>query len=108
MTAARARRGSERLQGNIEARGESQRMHVYAGPDPVAGKPAYLRETVRGTDDAARRTVPRTLNRLVPKRHSGDLDPAVVRTRGGASVARSKGLIDGSIDLAARPPQRGT
>ncbi len=56
MTAARARRGSERLQGNIEARGDSLRIRVYAGPDPVTGKPMYLRETVRGTDDAARRT----------------------------------------------------
>jgi integrase len=65
MTAARARRGSERIQGNIEARGDSLRVRVYAGPDPVTGRPVYLRETVYGTDDAARRTARRTLNRLV-------------------------------------------
>jgi integrase len=65
MTAARAQRGSERLQGNIEVRGDSLRIRVYAGPDPVTGKPVYLRETVRGTDEVARRTARRTLNRLV-------------------------------------------
>ena len=65
MTAARARRGSERIQGNIEARGDSLRVRVYAGPDPATGRPVYLRETVYGTDDAARRTARRTLNRLV-------------------------------------------
>jgi hypothetical protein len=68
MTAAHARRGSERIQGNIEVRGDSLRVRVYAGPDPVTGKPVYLRETVRGNDDAARRTARRTLNRLSPKR----------------------------------------
>ncbi|MGH3849369.1 MAG: site-specific integrase, partial [Pseudonocardiaceae bacterium] len=55
----------ERLQGNIEVRGDSLRIRVYAGPDPVTGTPVYLRETVRGTDDDARRTARRTLNRLV-------------------------------------------
>jgi integrase len=65
MTAARGRRGSARIQGNIEARGDSLRVRVYAGPDPVTGRPVYLRETVYGTDDAARRTARRTLNRLV-------------------------------------------
>ncbi len=65
MTAARAKRGSERIQGDIEARGDSLRVRVYAGPDPVTGRPVYLRETVCGTDDAARRTARRTLNRLI-------------------------------------------
>jgi hypothetical protein len=31
----------------------------------VTGKPVYLRETVRGTDEAARRTARKVLNRLV-------------------------------------------
>ena len=65
MGTARARRGTERPRGSIETRGDSLRVRVYAGPDPVTGKPVYLRETVRGTDDAARRTAKRTLNRLV-------------------------------------------
>jgi hypothetical protein len=65
MTAARAGRGSERLQGNIEVRGDSLRIRVYAGSHPVTGKPVYLGETGRGTGDAARRTARRTLNRLV-------------------------------------------
>jgi integrase len=68
MTAARARRGNERIQGNIEPRGDSLRIRVYAGPDPVTGRPVYLRETVRGTDDAVRRTARRTLNASLPKR----------------------------------------
>jgi integrase len=54
-----------RPRGNIEARGNSLRIRVYAGPDPVPGKPVYLRETVRGTDDAAHRTAKRALNRRV-------------------------------------------
>ncbi|MGH3913329.1 MAG: site-specific integrase [Pseudonocardiaceae bacterium] len=34
-------------------------------PDPVTGRQVYLRETVPGTDDAARRKARRVLNRLV-------------------------------------------
>ena len=78
MTAARARRGTERLQGNIEVRGDSLRIRVYAGPDPVTGKPVYLRETVRGTDDAARRTARRTLNRLVAEAEKARRPSSVV------------------------------
>ena len=65
MAAASSRHASERPRGSIETRGDSLRIRVYAGVDPVTGKPVYLRETVRGTDDAARRTARRTLNRLV-------------------------------------------
>ncbi len=62
MTKARA---DVRPRGSIEARGDSLRVRVYAGPDPVTSKPVYLRETVRGTDQAAHRTARRALNRLV-------------------------------------------
>jgi len=65
MAAASSRRASERPRGNIEARGDSLRIRVYAEPDPVTGWPVYLREMVRGTDDAARHTARRALNRLV-------------------------------------------
>lgn len=58
-------RPDARPRGNIEDRGDSLRIRVYAGPDPVTGKPVYLRETVRGTDQAAHRTARRALNRLV-------------------------------------------
>lgn len=58
-------RADARPRGNIEARGDSLRIRVYAGPDPVTGKPVYLRETVPGTDGAARRAARRALNRLV-------------------------------------------
>lgn len=46
-----ARRNTERPRRSIETRGESLRIRVYAGPDPVTGKPVYLCETVRGTDE---------------------------------------------------------
>ncbi|MGH3692506.1 MAG: hypothetical protein ACRDRX_00620 [Pseudonocardiaceae bacterium] len=65
MGAAHARRGDERVRGNIETCGDSLRVRVFAGADPVTGKPVYLRETVRGTDEAAHRTARRTLNRLI-------------------------------------------
>src|ERR687893_1908724 len=78
MTAARARRGTERLQGNIEVRGDSLRIRVYAGPDPVTGKPVYLRETVRGTDEAARRTARKALNRLVAEAEKARRPSSVV------------------------------
>jgi integrase len=65
MGTARARSATERPRGSIETRGNALRIRVYGGLDPVTGKPVYLRETVRGTDDAARRTARRTLNRLI-------------------------------------------
>jgi integrase len=49
---------------NIEARGDTLRVRVYAGPNPMTGRTV----SVRGTDDAARRMAQQTLNRLVPKR----------------------------------------
>lgn len=65
MGIARARSATERPRGSIETRGNALRIRVYAGLDPVTGKPVYLRETVRGTDEVARRTARRALNRLI-------------------------------------------
>lgn len=62
MTKARA---DARPRGNIESRGDSLRIRVYAGPDPVTSKPVYLRETMPGTKEAARRKARRALNWLV-------------------------------------------
>ncbi|MGH3534654.1 MAG: tyrosine-type recombinase/integrase [Pseudonocardiaceae bacterium] len=78
MGTARARHATERPRGSIETRGDSMRIRVYAGPDPVTGKPVYLRETVRGTDDAARRTAKRTLNRLVTEAEKARRPSSVV------------------------------
>jgi hypothetical protein len=75
MTRARA---DARPRGNIEARGDSLRIRVYAGPDPVTGKPVYLRETVHGTDDAARRTARRALNRLVAEAEKARKSSSVI------------------------------
>ncbi|MGH3839925.1 MAG: tyrosine-type recombinase/integrase [Pseudonocardiaceae bacterium] len=78
MGAARARRGEDRVRGNIEIRGDSLRVRVFAGADPVTGKPVYLRETVRGVDEAARRTARRTLNRLVAQAEKARRPSSVV------------------------------
>lgn len=44
-------RPDSRQQGRIEQRGQSVRVVVYAGLDPVTGRRSYLRETIDGTDD---------------------------------------------------------
>ncbi|WP_344415903.1 hypothetical protein [Amycolatopsis minnesotensis] len=44
---------NSRKRGSIRARGNALQVRVYAGVDPVTGKPSYLTETVRGTDKAA-------------------------------------------------------
>jgi integrase len=50
---ARSRSDTGRTKGNIEERGDSLRVRLYAGIDPVTGRQSYLRETIPGTDDAA-------------------------------------------------------
>lgn len=45
----------DRKRGRIEVRGDTLRVVVYAGVDPVTGKRSYLRETVKGTTRASRR-----------------------------------------------------
>jgi integrase len=42
-----------RQEGRIEQRGDSLRVVVFAGYDPVTGRRAYKRATIKGTDDAA-------------------------------------------------------
>jgi integrase len=42
-----------RQSGNIEERGSSLRVRLYAGQDPVTGWQSYLRATIAGTDAAA-------------------------------------------------------
>jgi hypothetical protein len=65
MAAASSRCASERPRGNIEARSDALRIRVYAGPDPVTGRQVYLRETVPGTDDAARGKARRAMTSAV-------------------------------------------
>ncbi|MGH3524382.1 MAG: hypothetical protein ACRDU4_16540 [Mycobacterium sp.] len=74
MATARARHGGERLQGNIEARGDTLRVRVYAGPNPTTGRTV----SVRGTDDAARRVSRQTLNRLVAEADKGRRPSSVI------------------------------
>ncbi|MBN6037737.1 site-specific integrase [Amycolatopsis sp. 195334CR] len=56
--------GDSRKRGSIRARGNSLQVRVYAGVDPVTGKPAYLTETVRGTDKAAHRAANKVMTKL--------------------------------------------
>ncbi|MDT7659701.1 MAG: integrase, partial [Pseudonocardiales bacterium] len=46
MSTMRARRAAERPRGSIETRGDSLRVSVYAGIDPVSKRRHYLREVV--------------------------------------------------------------
>lgn len=45
--------GETRRRGNIEERGDTLRVRLYAGTDPVTGRQVYLRGTIQGTDAAA-------------------------------------------------------
>jgi integrase len=54
-----------RSRGRIEQRGDSLRVVVYAGIDPVTGRRSYLRETVKGTDRAAHRKANSRMNKLL-------------------------------------------
>jgi hypothetical protein len=45
-----------RRRGRIERRGDTLRVRVYAGDDPVTGKRVYRSETVQVTDCAAEKT----------------------------------------------------
>jgi integrase len=56
---------ANRPRGRIERRGNSLRVRVYAGDDPVTGKRVYRSETVQGTDRAARRRAEKALIRLL-------------------------------------------
>ncbi|GAA3826766.1 hypothetical protein GCM10022380_51790 [Amycolatopsis tucumanensis] len=49
-----------RQRGRIEQRGDSLRVVLYAGIDPVTGRRSYLRETIKGSDDAAWRKAAET------------------------------------------------
>lgn len=54
-----------RQRGRVEQRGDSLRVVVYAGTDPVTGRRSYLRETIRGTDKAAQKRAESAMNRLL-------------------------------------------
>lgn len=53
-----------RKRGRIEQRGDTLRVVVYAGIDPVTGRRTYKREKVHGTDDAAWKRAEKTLVKL--------------------------------------------
>ncbi len=43
------------MKGSIEKRGNSWRLSVYLGKDPVTGKERRIRKTVRGSRKTRRR-----------------------------------------------------
>lgn len=49
-----AARSKSRERGRIEERATGFRVVAHTGVDPVTGKRVYLRETIKGTTDAAR------------------------------------------------------
>jgi hypothetical protein len=51
--------------GRIERRGESLRVKVYAGLDPVTGKRVYRTETIAGVDKAAEKRAEKALTKLL-------------------------------------------
>src|SRR4051794_15033706 len=53
-----------RARGSIRTRGNSLQVRVFAGNDPVTGKPVYLAETVKGTDKAAQKAAAKVMTRL--------------------------------------------
>lgn len=56
---------ARRKRGRIERRGDSLRVRVYAGDDPVTGRRVYRSETVLGTNRAAEKKAEKALTRLL-------------------------------------------
>lgn len=56
-----------RKRGRIEQRGDTLRVVVYAGIDPVTNRRRYERETVKGTDDAAWKQARKVRTKLLAK-----------------------------------------
>ncbi|MBB3664426.1 coenzyme F420-dependent glucose-6-phosphate dehydrogenase [Prauserella sediminis] len=81
---ARSRSGGRR-RGRFEQRGDSLRVVVFAGTDPVTGRRTYLREKINGTDDAAWRKAENTLTQLRAK---------VLKQRSTASTVRFDYAVD--------------
>lgn len=91
----RARSDTARRKGNIEERGGALRVRLYAGLDPVTGKPSYKRATIQGTDDAAWRKAEDKLTEFraeVLKQRSASMRQAIHRAhhRGGPRLRRGR------------------
>lgn len=77
MSAARVPEGRRR--GEIEQRGDTLRVKVYAGLDPVTSKRVYLRETIQGTDKAAWKRAEKKRNELAVQVDKQRSTPSAVR-----------------------------
>lgn len=73
-----AEHSDSRDRGRIEERAKTLRVIVYAGIDPVTGKRQYLRETVQGTDKAARKRAEKALTKLLNQVNEQNSTPLAV------------------------------
>ncbi|GAA3436992.1 tyrosine-type recombinase/integrase [Kutzneria kofuensis] len=95
-----AARSEGRQRGGIEVRGDSLRVKVYAGLDPVTGKRVYLRETIKGTDDVAMKRAEKKLNELLVQVDKQRNAPSAVKL--GYAIdqwLRTAELDDGTRDM---------
>ncbi len=75
-----AARSESRGRGLIEARAKTLRVIVYAGIDPVTGKRVYLRETIQGTNQAARKRAEKALTKLLNQVNEQNSTPSTPST----------------------------
>jgi hypothetical protein len=87
-----------RKRGRIEKRGNSLRVRVYAGDDPVTGRRVYRNETVRGTDKAAEKRAQKVLTRLL-----AEVDAQRAPT---STVAPTNSTSTPTVDRARASDQR--
>ncbi|MFR9730044.1 hypothetical protein ACL03H_12515 [Saccharopolyspora sp. MS10] len=78
LKATTAARSESRERGRIEERATGFRVVVYAGVDPVTGKRVYLRETIKGTNDAARKRAEKALTKLLNQVNEQNSAPSTV------------------------------
>lgn len=89
-----------RKRGRIEQRGDSLRVVVYAGLDPVTGRRSYLRETIDGTNKAAWRKAESARSRLVAQ--ADKQQTATTNVRLGHAITewlRTAELDDGTREM---------
>ncbi|MGW0893297.1 tyrosine-type recombinase/integrase [Saccharopolyspora sp. NPDC002578] len=100
MTAARS---ESRERGRIEERATGFRVVVYAGVDPVTGKRVYLRETIKGTTDAARKRAEKALTKLLNQVNEQNSAPSTV----ALSYALSEWLRASELEESTRHTYEG-
>ncbi|MEU6131905.1 N-terminal phage integrase SAM-like domain-containing protein [Saccharopolyspora sp. NPDC047091] len=78
-------------------------MVVYAGVDPVTGKRVHLRETIKGTTDAARKRAEKALTKLLNQVNEQNSAPSTV----ALSYALSEWLRASELEESTRHTYEG-